>query len=52
MEISVCGLICSDCQFYNNLCAGCYKVKGKPFWAKDHTLKKICPIFEVITIHS
>ena len=44
--ISACGLICTDCPFYNNPCLGCYKVEGKTFWAIDHLPGKICPLFD------
>ncbi len=46
MLTSACGLICTDCNFYNNPCKGCFKVKGKTFWAKDHLEKGICILFE------
>lgn len=45
MTVSACGLICTDCAFYNNHCTGCFKVKGETFWAKDHTDIGICPLF-------
>jgi len=46
MNISACGLICNDCQFHNNQCAGCYEVKGKTFWAKEVIPGGICPLFD------
>ena len=46
MQISACGLICEECQFYNNPCKGCYQVKGKTFWAKDHLENGVCPLFD------
>ena len=46
MLISACGLICNDCQFYNNPCNGCYEVKGKTFWAKEAIPGGICPLFD------
>jgi hypothetical protein len=46
MIISACGLVCTDCNFYNNACSGCFNVQGKTFWAKDHTEKGICPLFD------
>ena len=45
MLISACGLRCTECQFYNNPCLGCYKVEGKTFWAKDHLDDGICPLY-------
>jgi len=44
--ISACGLVCTNCPFYNNPCIGCFKVKGKTFWAIDHLPEKICPLFD------
>ena len=35
-EFSPCGLVCSDCEWYNGekepKCPGCTSVEGKPFW--------------------
>ncbi|MFC2152801.1 DUF3795 domain-containing protein [Bacteroidota bacterium] len=44
--ISVCGLICNECEFYNNSCTGCYKVKGETFWAKELISGGICPLYD------
>lgn len=44
--ISACGLICTDCPFFNNPCQGCFKVNGKTFWAIDHLPEKMCPLFD------
>ena len=46
MELSACGLNCSDCQFLGKNCGGCNKVSGKTFWAVEHLPAKICPIFD------
>jgi len=43
--ISACGLICNECQFFNNLCKGCFAVEGKTFWAVDQVPEKICQLF-------
>jgi hypothetical protein len=43
---AVCGLICEECQFFDQTCSGCYKVKGKTFWAEEIMPKKVCPIFD------
>ena len=43
--VSACGLICSGCQFYKNLCNGCYKVKGKTFGAEELMPNKICILY-------
>ena len=46
MEISVCGLVCSECQFYNVSCSGCKAVKGSTFWAKEMLPGKVCTLYE------
>jgi hypothetical protein len=46
MKISACGLFCNECSFYTIECDGCFQVKGKTFWAADHTAKGVCPIFD------
>lgn len=50
MLLSACGLICSDCQFYNNPCNGCYQVDGKTFWAQQAIPEKICPLYNCSVI--
>ena len=44
--ISACGLVCSDCEFFGNKCAGCYAVKGSTFWAQEMMPSKVCPLFD------
>ncbi|MBF0545707.1 MAG: DUF3795 domain-containing protein [Candidatus Riflebacteria bacterium] len=44
MNISVCGLVCNECQFFQKNCNGCQKVKGETFWAQEMP-GKTCPIF-------
>lgn len=44
MEISNCGLVCAECNFYQKECEGCYKVKGKTFWAEEMP-GKVCPLY-------
>jgi hypothetical protein len=44
--LSVCGLLCDECEHFNQLCKGCYSVKGSTFWAKETMPDKICPIFK------
>ena len=44
--ISACGLICSDCEFFEKQCGGCYTVKGSTFWANEMMPTKICPLFD------
>jgi len=29
-----CGSYCGECQYYKKRCAGCGRVKGKPFWGE------------------
>lgn len=40
MKLSICGLDCSGCDFYQSDCEGCQAVKGKPFWAET-----VCELF-------
>jgi len=44
--ISACGLDCSDCEFYEKTCAGCYAVQGATFWAQEMMPDKVCPLFK------
>ena len=46
MLVSVCGLICDECQFYQNSCDGCSSNQGKPFWAIEATTEGICPLYQ------
>ncbi len=45
-KISSCGLVCADCNFFNNPCSGCSEVKGKTFWAEEELPNKICALYE------
>ena len=45
MSLSVCGLICNECEFYNITCTGCFNVKGSPSWALEMMPEKICPLY-------
>lgn len=47
-NISVCGLLCEECQFFKETCPGCYEVGGKTFWAEEIIPKKVCPIFDCV----
>ncbi|HLV09633.1 MAG TPA: DUF3795 domain-containing protein [Halanaerobiales bacterium] len=40
MKLSVCGLNCKECDFYQTQCEGCQEVSGKPFWAET-----VCELF-------
>ena len=44
--LSVCGLVCADCEFFEKTCAGCYAVKGGTFWALEMMPAKVCPLFQ------
>ncbi len=44
--ISLCGLVCDECEFYNKTCSGCYAVKGSTFWAQEMMPTKVCPLFQ------
>ena len=46
ITVSSCGLICNECPFYNKECAGCIKVKGQTFWAKEALPNKTCPLYD------
>ena len=45
MKVSNCGLLCDECEFYQNPCSGCYEVKGQTFWAKESDTG-MCPLFD------
>ena len=44
--ISACGANCNECRFYKNMCEGCFKVTGQPFWTADIFEDKTCPLFK------
>lgn len=44
--ISICGLFCNECPFYEKECTGCKKAKGKIFWTADHTENGVCPLYD------
>ncbi len=50
MELSVCGIDCSKCQYFNVSCNGCNAVEGSPFWAKEYFPNKICSLYECAVI--
>ncbi len=50
MNISACGLICDNCQFFNKECIGCHQTNGKPFWTAFHDNVSVCPIFDCSVI--
>jgi len=45
MNVSACGLICSECQYFEKECPGCYESEGKPFWTAG-TPAGICTLFD------
>ena len=45
MNLSACGLLCDECEFYNKECNGCFAVNGQTFWAKEMVPDKTCPLF-------
>jgi len=46
MELSVCGLDCSKCQYFMVNCNGCKAVEGSTFWAKEFLPNKVCSLYE------
>jgi hypothetical protein len=46
MILSVCGLVCDECEFFNKTCTGCINVKGSTFWAKEMMPGKVCPMYD------
>lgn len=46
MNISACGLICDQCHFFNKECAGCFNLKGKPFWTEEDSANGVCALFD------
>ncbi len=42
MDLSVCGLVCSECVLYPNECAGCREAEGKPSWVEG---EKVCELY-------
>ncbi|MGD0583956.1 MAG: DUF3795 domain-containing protein [Bacteroidales bacterium] len=46
MILSVCGLKCDECEFFNKSCTGCVSVKGSTFWAKEMMPSKVCPMYD------
>jgi hypothetical protein len=46
MILSVCGLKCDECEYFNKSCTGCINVKGSTFWAKEMMPNKVCPLYD------
>lgn len=45
MVLSICGLLCDECEFFGKSCMGCEAVKGSTFWAKEMMPGKVCPLY-------
>jgi hypothetical protein len=43
--LSVCGIICSKCEFFKSKCPGCYVISGKSYRTKKAN-RKICAIYD------
>ncbi|MEA4884024.1 MAG: effector binding domain-containing protein [Clostridia bacterium] len=43
--LSVCGLLCSECDAFGESCGGCIEVAGRPSWTKDVGIDA-CELFE------
>jgi len=43
--LSVCGLVCNECEAFGESCGGCIQVAGRPSWAKDVGIE-VCELFE------
>lgn len=48
--ISVCGLLCNTCDYFNKNCQGCLTVKGTTFWSKDAMPDGLCPLYKCAII--
>ena len=46
MNISTCGLVCDECEFFGNKCNGCKAIKGQTFWALEMMPTKTCPLYD------
>lgn len=46
MILSACGLKCDECEYFNKTCAGCHKVAGSTFWAKEMMPSGVCPLYD------
>ncbi|RBQ24248.1 hypothetical protein ALNOE001_03670 [Candidatus Methanobinarius endosymbioticus] len=42
---SCCGVVCSDCEWFPEDCAGCPSIQGKVFWTKFLNID-ICEIYQ------
>jgi hypothetical protein len=40
--MSICGIYCDECNYFNKDCNGCREEKGIIFWCKPH----VCTLFE------
>lgn len=44
LDISCCGIVCSDCPVYEAGCPGCNSAEGVPAWMEEVDID-ICPIY-------
>lgn len=42
--ISSCGIVCSECRDFPDVCSGCPTALGKPYWVKEVGIT-ICPLY-------
>ena len=42
--VSLCGIVCSDCQAFDVQCAGCDTMSGVPSWM-DEVDFSVCPLY-------
>lgn len=45
MNLSACGLVCDECEFFGKECAGCRAVQGVTFWAQEMPTG-VCPLYD------
>ena len=48
-NMSCCGVICSECEYYPGQCPGCQAVEGKVFWA-EYVGRTVCEKYECCVI--
>lgn len=44
-NISCCGVVCPECEYFGESCDGCNEIKGKVFWL-EYTGETVCSIYE------
>lgn len=43
-KMQPCGVVCDECAYRSNGCAGCDAISGKPFWLQ-YTGGEVCEIY-------